>query len=579
MNLSWNLQELFLSDEAFYEEITKIKEEIKEFKESTPENLDKESLYSLLEEKWLIKERANTILLYGSLKYYKNIKDEKCSKLKQDAEIFSNEVNTELSFVDRMILNLGESKVEDFMRQNSALQKYAHALNNLFRMKKHVEDEATTKNIAKNMEGINHELKRYNDTLRDIKCGSIEVDGKTIEITLSNFAKYITSRDQETRRKTYLTVNQSFANEAATFADILNNIYTYRDKNARLEQYSSVLEKVLFEENIDERIIDTLIETVNHSVSIFQDYLQIKADLLEIKEPHLYDFSVPLIENSHKTYSLEEVIDIIKKALEPLGEEYLKVVDTLLDGHIDAMPAEEKHQSIIFSWHTYSFMNFHGAYGDIKNLIHELGHIVNYYLSMKNQPFIYEDSTIFVGETASLVNEILLNRYLFENATTKEEKLYFLSKEIENYFTSVFKQTLYTEFERTLYQLKENQNLTPELLSKAYFDHIKKYYGDHIVYDNEASVEWTRLGHLYRHSYYPYKYATGLIMASVVVNDLMNDQNDFKEKYLSFLESGSSKYSLELLKMINVDLTDHTIIRNGLKIVEEDVLALKRLMK
>ena len=130
--------------------------------------------------------------------------------------------------------------------------------------------------------------------------------------------------------------------------------------------------------------------------------------------------------------------------MKPLGEEYLKVVDILLDGHIDAPLRREKHQSIIFSWNGYSFLNFHGAYGDLKNLVHEIGHSVNDYLSCKNVPFMYMVSTVFVGETSSIVNEILLNRYLYEQATTKKEKIFYLSKEIENYFTSVFKQTMYT---------------------------------------------------------------------------------------------------------------------------------------
>lgn len=173
----------------------------------------------------------------------------------------------------------------------------------------------------------------------------------------------------------------------------------------------------------------------------------------------------------------------------------MQVVEYLLDGHIDAEPDENKHQSITFSWHTYSFMNFRGAYIDLKNMIHELGHIVNYYLSKNNLPFLYEDSTIFVGETASIVNEILLNRYLYENSKTDEERIFYLSKEIENYFTSVFKQTMYTEFENNLYNIKTLSNLTSKILSEKYEKLIKKYYGKNIVYDELSNVEWSRLGH------------------------------------------------------------------------------------
>ena len=171
-----------------------------------------------------------------------------------------------------------------------------------------------------------------------------------------------------------------------------------------------------------------MINTVNNNLYLIQKYLKMKADLLEIDEPHLYDFGVPLDNNVNKTYSLDEAINIIINALEPLGEDYLKAVHFLLDGHIDAEANDDKHQSITFSWNVYSFMNFRGTYNDLKNMIHELGHILNYYFSKKNLPFIYEDSTIFVGETASLVNEFLLNRYLYSNASSEDEKIFYLSK-------------------------------------------------------------------------------------------------------------------------------------------------------
>jgi oligoendopeptidase F len=445
-------------------------------------------------------------------------------------------------------------------------------------MQEHVQDDSINEEITKNINGINSQLNLYNNTLRDIKYGEIEIDGEKIEITSSNFAKYLASRDRKTREKVYLTVNEQFENVKENFADILNTIFDYRNKNAKLEKYNSVLEKVLFEENIDSKIIDSLIKAVNNNLSLIQKYLKIKSDLLGIDDPHLYDFGAPLDNNLKIKYSFEEAVEIIKNALRPLGDEYLEVVDFLLNGHIDAEPNENKHQSITFSWNTYSFMNFRGAYVDLKNMIHELGHIVNYYLSKKNLPFIYEDSTIFVGETASIVNEILLNRYLYENAKTEEERIFYLSKEIENYFTSVFKQTMYTEFENDLYNLKLSKELSSEVLSERYGQLIRKYYGKNIVYDEQSNIEWTRLGHLFRWSYYPYKYATGLIIASVVVNSLLNENTLSKKQYIKFLSSGSSMYSLELLKMLNIDLTNPSIIENGFKVMENDVEKLNKVL-
>ena len=289
--------------------------------------------------------------------------------------------------------------------------------------------------------------------------------------------------------------------------------------------------------------------------------------MLGIDDAHLYDFNVELSGELDIKYSLDEALDIIRGALRPLGSRYLEVVEKLLDGHIDALLDEDKHQSITFSWNTYSFMNFRGRYVDLKNLIHEIGHIVNYYLSYENEPFIYADSTIFIGEVSSIVNEILLNKYLYNNATSAEEKIFYLSKEIENYFTSVFKQTMYTEFENEIYN---NSDLSSDNLSRIYSNIVKKYYGNSVIYDSVFSTEWTRVGHLFRWSYYVYKYATGLLSASIIVKYLENGSIS-RDGYLDFLSFGSSKYSLELLNSLEVDLCNDKVIVDGFKILEEDI--------
>ena len=472
MNLTWNLNDLFENNEVFYDEIEKIKTALSDIDKYKDIEVDEKSFLDMLDEKWKIKELTNNVLVYGSLMYYKNIKSEECIKLKSDAEAFNNQVNLELNFIDNKILGLGKKKVYDFIAKNPKLKIYELSLNNLFRKQEHILDDETNRKIKRNNDEINIQLDLYNETLRDIKYGEIEIDGEPIEITSSNFPKYLVSEDRETRRKVYVTINRKFKDNEQIFASILNSIFEYRTKNSELERYNSVLEKVLFEENINSKIIESLIKAANKNLNLMQKYLKLKSDLLGIDDPHLYDFGVPLDSNLKIEYSIEKAVEIIKNALKPLGNEYLKVVDGLLNGHIDALPNDNKHQSIIFSWNTYSFMNFRGTYVDLKNMIHELGHIVNYYLSKERLPFLYEDSTIFVGETASIINEILLNRYLYEHAETEDEKIFYLSKEIENYFTSVFKQTMYTEFENDLYKLKLSNDLTPELLSKKYSLHI-----------------------------------------------------------------------------------------------------------
>ncbi len=572
MELEWDLDDLFVNNDEFYKEIDCVRNILSSF----INELDSLTLLELLDKEWYIKEKTNNILIYGSLKYYKNIKSEECVKLKEDAENFSNEVNATLKRVDNIIINYGKNKINDLIKEDAKLEKYKHYLDDLFRLREHIQDNNVNKEIKDNMNLINKNISLYNDLLRNSNYGNIIIDGNVIELDSSNISKYLSSRDRETRKETYFAIYKSFKDNLDGFSKILNELIGLRIKNASLERFNNTLDKVLFTENIDARILDFLIKSVNSNLSLIHRYFKIKGDMLDINDIHLYDLNVPLDNNLKTKYTLDEAIVIIKNALKPLGDKYLSVVESLLNGHIDATLDENKHQSITFSWNTYSFLNFRGSYNDLKNLIHELGHIVNYYLYKGSVPYLYEDSTIFVGETASIVNEILLIRYLYNNAESIDDKIFYLSKEIENYFTSVYKQIMYTEYEKKLYDIKLNRDLSSDLLSKEYFDLVKKYYGNYVNLDDEASYEWTRLGHLYRWSFYTYKYASGLLIASNIVNSLIDEKTISKEEYIKFLSLGSSMYSLDLLKTVNVDLTNSNVINSGFNVLSKDIDELEK---
>ena len=579
MKLEWNLKYLFVDNKAFYQEIYNVKAALIELKNNSKGELNLEKLLTLLDEEWKIKKSINYILVYGSLMYYKDINNEECIALKREAEEFNNTISSELKAVDTVILNYGQEKVLELCRIDDRFKIYEQYLNNLFRMQEHVQNEEINDEIKKNNDLINEQKNNYNELLKNINYGEIEKNNSTITLTATNINKYLAARDRETRKQAFLAFNRSFETIKDTLANSLNEVLRHRIENAELEGYNSVLEETLFTENIDSKILTSLIKSVNDNLPLIQEYLKIKAAAIDIDQPHLYDFNVPLDNGIKRKFTLEEAIDIIKKALAPLGEEYLKTIDILLDGHIDATPSEKKNQSIIFSWQDYSFLNFRGRYADVKNLIHELGHIVNYYLSKKKLPFMYEDSTVFVGETASIVNEILLTQYLIKNSQSDEEKIYYLSLEIENYFTSVFKQTMDTEFEDELYNYCQSEELTAPILADKYFEIIKKYYGEDVIYDKEIETEWTRLGRLWRWSYYSYKYATGLLIASNVVNALTIEHTLTNEKYIKFLEAGSSLYSLELLNLLNIDLTNSDVINDGFKVLRKDINELEKITK
>ena len=566
--VSWDLTSIFKDDEELNKKIDELNTSINKI--TIPDSLDTNNLISLLDEYSLIKELSTKILMYGSLKYYQNTSDENLA-LKNRVEKINNEATTKLKIIENYLTKFSY----DNLIKLPSIKKYKFYLDNLFRMQEYVKDEKTNEKIKDNTDLINKYINKQNNLINNMTYPDIQVEDKTYEITNFNMAKYLASQNRELRKLTFLSINNSFKEKESEFSSILNNIFALRNDNALLAGYQSVLEKSLFEENLPNSLIETLITSVHKNLPIMQKYLELKSKYLDIKDPHLYDLGVSLNKEVNQKYNIAEAINVIKTALKPLGKEYLQTVNILLDGHIDATPNELKHQSITFSWQDYAFLNFRGAYGDLKNLVHEFGHIISYHLAKNKEPFIYADSTIFIGEIASIVNEILLNDYLYNNAKNKEEKIFFLSKKIENYFTSVFKQTLYTEFENYLYSL---DNITANILSTKYYELLTKYYGSNIIIDSEAKIEWMRLGHLYRHSYYPYKYATGLLMASSIVADISTN-NLLIEKYIGFLKSGNSNYASELLKMVNIDITNSKTFDNGFKLLENDIKKLEKIME
>ena len=249
--LEWNLKELFVNNKAFYKEIEKIKlllDSITIFNNIKIDTSD--ILLEILNKKWYIKELTNKVLVYGSLMYYKNINDSNCINMKKDAETLDNEVNNKLLFIDLLIIETGKDAIDKLIASDSRLKIYKLALDDLFRKQKYLPSKINSVKIKDNSNEINLQLSKYNNLLRDIDYGKINIDGNTIQIDASNFNKYISNYNRDIRKDTYITVNNSFKNEENTFADILNNIYSYRKENCLLEGYNTVLDKVLFEENI-----------------------------------------------------------------------------------------------------------------------------------------------------------------------------------------------------------------------------------------------------------------------------------------------------------------------------------------
>lgn len=566
MNKSWNLSELFINREACREALTLLDDKIESLTKENQKTLDKDSLFTILESYFECRELAYRCLVYGSICFYAETSKEN-AELKTTVEHKNEEIIGSLSFIQEMILNAGKEKVYSMIDENPDLEKYRRYIDELFRKKDHT---VSSDEITETKKDIASLIQRYNDILKTVTFENITEEGKEIELDNGNIPKFLAARDRETRRQTYLSLNRGYEKVEDELVHLIDELYKKRAHLAKLLGYSSVIEMALDEEEIDPQIVESLIKIVGENKDLLQQYMKEKAHILKLTEPHLYDLGVPLDNGFKKKYPIEENLELLNRVFSRIGDEYTRTVHSLFDkGHIDLEIRENKHP-ITFSWYGYSFLNYHEAYGDLKNLVHEIGHSVNDILSL-HLPFPYRISSVFTGETASIVNEILLNRTLLDETENEEEKLFYLSKEIDNYVTSVFRQIMYTEYESELYKrIESGKSLTKDFLEDTYTHIVKSYYGENIEYDPELKDEWMRLGHQIRWTFYSYQYATGLLIASAVATKLSSGELA-ESDYMEFLSAGFKESPDKLLKMIKIDYRDLSILTKGFEILKKDL--------
>lgn len=568
----WKINDLVSSNEEFEKEYSTISSNIKKIEEFKS-NLNKSNLYECLKLRDNLSNNVIKLYVFANLKSNEDSTNNFYQAMASKAETLISEYQSSISFLEPEILNLDKQEILCEMETNNNLKIYKHYIEDLFRTKNHILSLEKEEILAKTYELLQIPDNIYsmiNDA--DIKFEDFtDEKGNIYKLTHGNYISYLENENQNIRKNAFKAYYKSYEYLKNTIATTYISSVKADAFIAKARNYNSSLEKALFEINVPTQVYKNLIKTVHKYLPTMHKYISARKKILKLDEIHFYDLYTPLVKNTKKEITFEQSKQTVLKALAPLGEYYTKIVDEAFkNGWIDIYENVGK-RSGAYVWgaygcHPFMSLNYKNNLNNMFTLAHEMGHALHSYLTQENQPYIYGNYTIFLAEVASTVNEALLMEYLLKETTDESEKKYLINYFIEQFRTTLFRQTMFAEFEMIVHEEIEKGNpQTFESLCEIYKNLNIKYYGKEIVLDKEIEYEWTRIPHFYN-AFYVYQYATGYSCAISFAKKIL-EQNG-AEKYLQFLKSGSCDYSLEILKKSGVDISQPQPIDDALKLFE-----------
>ncbi len=488
------------------------------------------------------------------------------------AERANVEASSAAAFIVPEILTIPEEELHQYMQDNQDLAIYRHALEEISRQKEHIlsiPEERLLAMAADISMASSNIFTMLNNA--DIKFPVIkDEEGHEVELTKGRYGSFMESANRQVREDAFKAMYSTYGKLINTLGASLNSSVKKDIFYARARKYPSAITASLDGDNVAVEVYDRLIEAVHNNLEPMYRYMKIRKEQLGVNELHMYDVYTPLVKDYKVNIPYEEARETMLKALQPLGKEYLEQVRAgLNEGWIDVYENEGK-TSGAYSWGTYDtqpyiLMNYDNKLDDLFTLAHEMGHSMHSYYSNQNQPYVYAQYSIFVAEVASTVNESLLIDYLLQHSRDQQEKMYLINHYLEQFRGTVYRQTMFAEFEKIIHaKAEQGEAITPELMNSVYRDLNKLYYGPEVVLDEEIDIEWARIPHFYS-AFYVYKYATGFAAATAIKEAIRTEGNKMVERYLEFLKSGGSNYPIVLLQKAGVDLTTPEPVDSALK--------------
>lgn len=558
----WKLNKVYDSQEAWEKDFEKLKKESVTLKDFAGKLSDKEEILKYFQLNEEVCRLAEKLYVYAHMKSDEDTANQKNQGAMNKIDAFMAELGSYTAFFVPEILALPEGFIEKLIKEDERFKVYEFLLKDILKEKPHILTKEMEELLALASDGLDAPHSIYNMlTNADMTFGEIkDEDGDNVELTEGNYSSFIKSKNREVREAAFKKLFGEYKKFENTISTALTSSVKNFNFGARVRKYSSPLEASLAPNDIPLSVYENAIKTINDNIDVLHRYVRIKKKLLGLEEMHMYDLYVPLIEIEKEKIPFEEAVKTANKALAPLGEPYLKIFNEGIEkGWVDIYQNKGKRGGA-YSWGSYDTMpyvllNYNYELNDTSTLVHEMGHSIHSYYSRISQPYYYSGYTIFCAEIASTTNEALLIHYLIDNEKNEKKKLYLINQELEQIRTTVFRQLMFAEFELYSHnELNNGNSLTAEDYNNKWHELNKKYFGEDMVVDEEIDIEWARIPHFYS-DFYVYQYATGYSAASAFAKSILNKEENAVEKYVGFLKSGGSKYSIDILKEAGVDMT------------------------
>lgn len=583
---TWDLSKIYASISDYEKDYDVVKKLMADISKYQTHILDSsKSLLELLDLDQKTERIIGKMANYAYRKYDEDLSNVDSQKLVGNFDKLYTEYSQNGSFIVPEILKGDYSLIEKYIKEEEGLKEYELLLKRIFRNKPHVLSEKE-ENILSSMQLIAGEPEKIAGIIRnsELQFQTIkDENGNEVKLTNENFMIYLKSRDRRVRKDAFEALYSSYNKYKETLAETLQGHVMVLSNSSKLRGFSSSKEASLFSNRVNTKVYDNLIKVVHDRMNVVYDYFKLKKEALKLDDFCLYDTYVNLEEGIDKKYTYEEAKKIVLDVVKVFGEDYQKTVQSAFDNRwIDIYPNKAKrggaYSSGSYDTLPYILLNFQGEYNDVSTLIHEMGHSMHSYYSNQNNPYLYSGYKIFVAEVASTVNEMLLNYYMLEHASDNKEKRAILSDMMDLFKSTIYRQTMFSEFEDFIFNEFENGNvLTNELLSSKYYELNKLYFGDDVIINDDIKYEWERIPHLY-YDFYVYQYATGLSAACYIVKRILNHEENAVSDYLKFLSTGDSMDPIEELKVAGVDMEDEKVINGAIDMFQEIINEYRSLM-